>query len=888
METHNCNVHLCSPVSCVGRWVLVSDAHPDQPAPTTIGSLSLQDYTDSDCINERVDKPSKTVDFLYGACIDATADPEAVLVLSQFGVNSAKVECAAPNIVVTMFMDEACATPLTAVTVKLSSQDTVAATYNAQGMSFVTPNPHIANILLSPNGIANNQCMKGWEFNADRSAAIALYMSDGLGLEQAESRADGQTKFTFTGCEASGWASRVQTLATELEAMQASASSAGVDSTAFVMLRDMKAAKAGELSALSRAVGCNVSCGSGHVFQTYAVSVPQEGAGAPCPFPHGDTRLEPCTLDPCPTCWDNILNADETGTDCGGSCNPCCSTDACGACKSVTSCKPLHYEWGGCTWVYEDTNLTPVFGPVLAAKADGAEDATVPEYVQEEPAPQYECNDAGCKWSDYAQGVYWDYYDGVPADCESCTAACTADPDCGAVECGDSNGYCAWWAKGSCELESATGSYYTCRALFAPGGCEPLHFVPLFTRSGDFVEDNFVNLLVPGQTYHAGLPWHYSNYEAVREPDLLYGWEVALKTNGDAMFQYDSPHWTSNTSLFNAESPPVASGNAKYPVFNDMPFYRIRFCVGEVRTDSCSEPYKFESMVPNLANLFAGTVVPASETSDTLLRLLAPTVRHLQMPPNTDNECGAHTPGFNVRWGGTMQNSSARWGFCATGADAAVCTPAQLTGLESCGARADDVVDEPQASGGCTRTNTVSNVRAIVGFGITNGQVTGSIGAGVTRLNPAPPPPPRTCKEAYDAGLHTDGVYTFEENVTVYCDMTTDGGGWTLVMNINPHDGNSVGYNNQAFWTAEAEYGCFASRFTHDYKHSTAYTMEADELVPRNPNPQTPRPLLSPAAPNLRCGILRICGATADDSVSRHGRRRRWWCHGMASVGDVT
>ena len=51
-----------------------------------------------------------------------------------------------------------------------------------------------------------------------------------------------------------------------------------------------------------------------------------------------------------------------------------------------------------------------------------------------------------------------------------------------------------------------------------------------------------------------------------------------------------------------------------------------------------------------------------------------------------------------------------------------------------------------------------------------------------------------------------------------------------MVMNINPVDGNIVGWGND-FWAGKAEYGGFEHRFAKDYKSPAAYTLKGDELM---------------------------------------------------------
>lgn len=63
--------------------------------------------------------------------------------------------------------------------------------------------------------------------------------------------------------------------------------------------------------------------------------------------------------------------------------------------------------------------------------------------------------------------------------------------------------------------------------------------------------------------------------------------------------------------------------------------------------------------------------------------------------------------------------------------------------------------------------------------------------------------------------------------------MTTLGGGWTLVFNIDTSDGNVMHYDN-ALWTNSSSYGAVPSSLTNlnDYKNGSAFaTLTGSQLM---------------------------------------------------------
>jgi hypothetical protein len=176
---------------------------------------------------------------------------------------------------------------------------------------------------------------------------------------------------------------------------------------------------------------------------------------------------------------------------------------------------------------------------------------------------------------------------------------------------------------------------------------------------------------------------------AVAEVNETSRWSLAMKVSDGSILGFSSEYWT-NWQLLNEQSPVEEPTNAKYEEFTNVPFKRMRMCIGSPHRN-CVE-HTFASIWPSAKELFSAGEIRDKDVSQVgILRAFAPT-------RGSYRDCPMQEPGFNIE---CRDGNKARWGYCA-----------------ACPSR------NCQADGG--------DADATIGVGLA-GQNTGEMGAGWTQ-----------------------------------------------------------------------------------------------------------------------------------------------------------
>ncbi len=237
------------------------------------------------------------------------------------------------------------------------------------------------------------------------------------------------------------------------------------------------------------------------------------------------------------------------------------------------------------------------------------------------------------------------------------------------------------------------------------------------------------------------------------------GWTLVLKADGDeTTFAYDEAIWE-NADTLNPDSLDLSETEAKFTSFSTVPFTQMRVAM---RTGAEDRDAVLNVSASSVEAAVAGPVVPTGTPREDWLAL----VPGSGLQANCNQEGlgnGFRVPYARVRIGivGNQENNClSPDSYIGVGGEAGPgsgCFPGGGPG------------NSVGASGGCGVTVDVSSFAYVF-----------------VRA-------PHTCAQVLQVNSGaTDGVYTIDREgrgmTDVYCDMTTDGGGWTLGFLKNSED----------------------------------------------------------------------------------------------------
>lgn len=240
------------------------------------------------------------------------------------------------------------------------------------------------------------------------------------------------------------------------------------------------------------------------------------------------------------------------------------------------------------------------------------------------------------------------------------------------------------------------------------------------------------------------------------------GWTLVIKANGNVTtFGYDESLWT-NRDTHNPQNPDLDWTEAKLDAFNSVPVSEVLVSLTDLagadrNVPPTLSPTSILISADSMHSVFNGNYRQAFEGRNTWLGLLSGS----QLQNNCNQE------GFNVRPSSNSTHRRVRVGIVGNDQDSCF-SPNSFSGIGAGGAADTHTGNHARANGGASGNTDIQ------AFGVI--MVRSEL---------------RSCFDHLNHGETQDGVYPVDPDgssgplgtMDVQCDMTTDGGGWTLVLN---------------------------------------------------------------------------------------------------------